>query len=240
MDNRKVINHVDAQLRPLAEAVSQAIKMQGTVATLSLWQPLPAISLLPFSLHARWPDRIDHLPLFATMTLLPGSGADRRLLEVPLCTPEEAYNARVYARWYRNEIGMAHADDFYLVDWEEGYNRHRKEIGQHLLAASSYLAIDTVQSRGTISLGSRPYLGRFATRRARRPSLLLPGRGVLSEEALTILASTHFAIFNLQRVRGARTEKRSRECLPLVGVFRFQRCSLHRARTIFLPLKMMK
>ncbi len=206
MDNSRIpVNHLDAQLRPLNDSVGQALATQGIVATLSLWHPVPALALLPFSLHARWPDQVDRLPLFATMTLLPCSGADRRLLEVPLCTPEEAYNARVYARWYRNEVKTAHDDDFYLVDWEEGYNRHRKEIGQRLLGANSFLAVDTVQPEGTIARGSRPYVGRFATRRAHRPSLLIPGRGALSEAALAILASTDLVIFNLQRVRGART-----------------------------------
>ncbi len=205
MDNRISENQLDAQLRPLIDSVAQALETQGIVATLSLWHPVPALALLPFSLHARWPDQIDRLPLSATMTLLPCSGADRRLLEVPVCTPEEAYNARVCARWYRNEVKAAHDDDFYLVDWEEGYNRHRKEIGQRLLGANSYLALDTVQPEGTIARGSRPYLGRFATRRAHRPSLLIPGRGTLSETARTVLASTDLAIFNLQHVRGART-----------------------------------
>ncbi len=207
MDNHLPENHLDAQLQPLVDSVAQALETQGTVATLSLWQPVPTIALLPFSLHARWPDRIAQLPLFTTMTLLPGSGADRRLLEAPLCTPEKAYAARMYARWYRHETGTTSPGDLELVDWEEGYRRHRKEIGQRLLGANSYLAIDTVQPTGTITRGPRPSLGHFATRNARRPSLLLPGRGALSEAALTTLASTDLAVFNLQRVRGARTRE---------------------------------
>src|SRR5205823_3803660 len=142
-------SHFDTQLWPLVSSVAQALERRGTVATLSLWQPVPALALLPFSLHARWPDRVNCLPLSTTMTLLPCSGADRGLLEVPLCTPEEVYKARVYARWYRNEMKTAHDGDFYLVDWEEGYYRHRKELGQRLLGANSYLAIDTVQPEGT-------------------------------------------------------------------------------------------
>jgi hypothetical protein len=175
------------------------------VATLSLWQPLPALALLPFSLHARWPDRIDQFPLSASMTLLPCSGADRHLLEVPVCTPDEAYQARLYARWYRDEMHTDHEGDFKLVDWEEGYRKHRQELGQCLLGANSYLAVETVQPEGSTARRSRPYLGRFATRGPRRPSLLIPGRGALSESALATLASTELAIFNLQRLRGART-----------------------------------
>lgn len=205
MDNRIPGNKLNEQLRPLIDSVIQAFETQGIVATLSLWHPVPALALLPFSLHARWPDQVDRLPLSATMTLLPCSGADRRLLEEPVCTPEEAYSARVFARWYRNEAKIAHDDDFYLVDWEEGYNRHRKESGQRLLGANSYLAVDTVQAEGIITRGSRPYLGRVATHRAQRPSLLIPGRGNLSEAAHTVLASTDLVIFNLQRVRGTRT-----------------------------------
>jgi hypothetical protein len=206
MDNRVPNNyHLDRQLWPLVSSVAQALETRGIVATLSLWQPVPALALLPFSLHARWPDRVDRLPLSTTMTLLPCSGADRALLEVPLCTPEEAYTARVCARWYRNEMKTAHDGDFRLVDWEEGYHRHRKDGGQRLLGANSYLAVDTVRPEGTIARGSRPYLGRFASRRAYRPSLLIPGRGALSEAALAVLASTDLAVFNLQRLRGTRT-----------------------------------
>src|SRR5438046_10274797 len=108
MDNRISNNHLDTQLWPLVSSVSQALETRGIVATLSLWQPIPALALLPFYLHAHWPDRVDGLPLSTTMTLLPCSGSDRSLLDVPLCMPEEAYKARVYARWYRNEMKMAH------------------------------------------------------------------------------------------------------------------------------------
>jgi hypothetical protein len=205
MNNPPLHTSLETQLQPLARPVARALQTRGIVATLSLWQPLPALALLPFSLHARWPDRIDQFPLSASMTLLPCSGADRHLLEVPLCTPDEAYQARVYARWYRGEMHTSHEYDFYLVDWEEGYHNHRQKLGQYLLGANSYLAVDVVQPEGTIARRPRPFLGRFALRGVRRPSLLIPGRGALSEAALATLASTELAIFNLQRLRGART-----------------------------------
>lgn len=205
MHNPPSHTELETQLLPLVSSVATALQTRGTVATLSLWQPLPELALLPFSLHAHWPDRIDQYPLYASMTLLPCTGADRHLLEVPLCTPDEAYQARVYARWYRDERQTNHTYDFYLVDWEEGYRKNRQKLGQCLLGANSYLALETVQPDGSTIRRPRPYLGRFATRDARRPSLLLPGRGVPSAAAYATLASTDLAIFNLQRLRGART-----------------------------------
>jgi len=217
MNNPPLQTALEAQLLPLVSPVARALQTQGTVATLSLWQPLPALALLPFSLHALWPDRIDQFPLYASLTLAPCSGADRHLLEVPLCTPDEAYQARLYARWYRNEMQTSHTYDFYLVDWEEGYHKHRQKLGQYLLGANSYLSVETVQPKGNTIRRPRPYLGRFAIRDARRPALLLPGRGILSEAAQATLASTDLAIFNLQRLRGART------CDTLKGVLAIRR-----------------
>jgi hypothetical protein len=196
---------IDEQLLPLLPVVAQALEAQGIVVAMSLWHAIPAVALLPFYLHAKWSDRVDDPPLLATTTLLPCSGTDRRLLEEPLCTPSDAYNARVYARWCRSEMGTQLAGDFYLTDWEEGYRRHREQVAHHLLGANSYLAVDTVQPIGNCLHGSRPSLGRLASRGAPRPTLLLPGRGVLSDQALVALSSSQLAIVNLQQVRGPRT-----------------------------------
>lgn len=196
---------IDEQLLPLIPAVVQALETQGIVVVMSLWHVIPVVALLPFYLHARWPDRVDVFPLLATTTLLPCSGADRRLLEEPLCTPSDAYNARLFARWCRGEMGTQFPGDFYLTDWEEGYRRHREQVAHRLLGANSYLAVDTVQPNGTCLHGSRPSLGRLASRDAPRLALLLPGRGVLSDQALAALSSSQLAIVNLQQVRGSRT-----------------------------------
>lgn len=198
-------NQIDEQLLPLFPVVAQALEKRGIVAAMSLWHAIPVVALLPFYLHAKWPDRVDGLPLLATTTLLPCSGADRRLLEEPRCTPSDAYDARVYARWCRDEMGTQLPGDFYLSDWEEGYRRHREQVAHRLLGADSYLAIDTVLPDGTHSHSSRPALGRLASRSAPRPALLLPGRGVLSDQALADLSSSQLAIVNLQQVRGPRT-----------------------------------
>lgn len=201
MDSKQI----DEQLLPLLPAVAQALETQRIVAAVNLWHAIPTVALLPFYLHAKWPDRLDGLPLLATTTLLPCSGTDRRLLEGPLCTPSDAYNARVYARWCRSEMGTHLPGDFYLADWEEGYRRHRELVAHRLLGADSYLAIDTVLPDGTHSPSSRPTLGRLASRSAPRPALLLPGRGVLSYQALASLSSSQLTIVNLQQVRGPRT-----------------------------------
>lgn len=196
---------IDEQLLPLLPAVAQALETQRIVAAVSLWHAIPVVALLPFYLHARWPDRVDGFPLLATTTLLPCSGTDRRLLEEPLCTPSDAYNARVYARWCRGEMGTQLPGDFYLADWEEGYRRHREQLAHRLLGANSYLAIDAVLPDGTRSPGSRPTLGHLASRSAPRPTLLMPGRGVLSDRAVASLSSSQLTIVNLQQVRGPRT-----------------------------------
>jgi len=199
------IASMDEQLLPLLPSVISALESEGIVTMVSLWHPIPAVALLPFYLHARWPDRVDRFPLLATTALLPYSGADRRLLEEPWCTPADAYKARMYARWYRSEMHIQHPDDFYLADWEEGYKRNREQVGTRRLGASSYLAIDTIQPDGTRSRGSRPYLGRLASRSAPRPTLLLPGRGILSDAAFAHLSLSQLAIVNLQQLRGTRT-----------------------------------
>ncbi|HEY1350711.1 MAG TPA: hypothetical protein VGF67_13895 [Ktedonobacteraceae bacterium] len=159
MEHRLSSQYLDTQLMPLISSVAHAIETRGIVAMLSLWQPVSALALLPFSLHARWPDRIDGLPLSATMSLLPCSGADRRLLEMPLCTPKEAYRARAYARWYRNEMQTNQDGDFQLVDWEEGYYCHQAAPGQRLLGANSFVAVDAVQPGELSGAGLAPIWG---------------------------------------------------------------------------------
>jgi hypothetical protein len=197
--------YLDAQLSPLLAPLEQALQIQGPVIALCLWQTLPEAALLLPHLHLRWPDRIEHLPLVFTSTLLPCTGADQRHLSMPAYVPADAYWARVAARWYRDVTKTHHSPDFTLCDWEEGFNRHREELAGRTLGAHSYLAIDTVLSDGRLDAGSRSVLGRLVARNAPRPAILVPGRGTLSTSALDHLASSTLAIVNLQRVRGART-----------------------------------
>lgn len=211
------VEAADAALTPLVEPAQQAIARKGPVLVVGLWEPIPFLPLLPFHLHLRWPDRAQSLPLSADMSLMPVQSADQLLLQTPLYAPDNCYSNRVFARWYRNETGTAQPNDFRLCDWEEGYRRHRADVGDTPLPACAYVAVTVVQPSGTRRQMARPRLGRFAGRGAHRPLLLIPGRGADTDEALIQLAQGALLIINLQETRTIRARQAVRQALEYRG-----------------------
>lgn len=200
---------VDVALRPLLPAVRQSLRDQRAVLAVQLWQPIPALALLPFHLQLRWPDLVGELPLTLTMALAPYRQADRVLADVPLYTPEQVYDqTRMVARWYRTEVGELLPGDLELQDWEVGYRQHRVVLQGRVLPGAAYIPIGRVSVTGELARpSSRPVLGRYLGRGAPRPLLLVPGSHADTEAARAQLAAAGYVILNAQGLGGQRTRQ---------------------------------
>ncbi len=195
----------DGALHTLLGPLRRAVAERRPVLAVQLWTPVSRAALLPFHLQLRWPDQVDGLPLNATMSFAPFQHADRALTQTANYALEEAYMSRRFAGWYRNETGAAMPNDLHLQDWEEGYFKHRAQLRGRVVPACGYAVIGSVQPSGDVRRAPRPVLGRFASRQAHRPLVLVPGRGADTEAALAELADTTLAILNVQQAHGVRT-----------------------------------
>lgn len=204
---------VDDALSRLLCPLEAAVSACRLVVAHSLWRPVPYVALLPHHLHLCWPDRIKSLPMNVQFAVVPFLARDSELMNIPLYSPGAAREARRIARYKRHKEQRNLSFDFVHADWEEGFARNRSHLKGKNLSASSFVAVDVVTSTGEIVRGRRPVLGRIASRRDLRPSILVPGKRNITQKTHESLAKADVLLINLQQIRGHRTLEVIREVL---------------------------
>ncbi len=214
------LRQVDEDLSPLLEPLRMATQTSRPTVALRLWDTWPAISLLPFHLHLRWPDAIESLSLFADISMVPFTASDVETAEsYHLYEAGEAHQRRARARWARYTERRGVKDDYFFADWEDCIKR-RPELRSLTLSPMSFVAIDRVSATGIIRHGARPRLGRYCGRGEPRPRLLVPGLRGIAPDAVEVLAEADLLIVNLQGLRGRRTVQGIRSVMEARGEYR--------------------
>lgn len=194
---------IDAELSALLPALQRT--EHGRVVVLAQVRRVEFVGLIPFQLHARWPDALHWLPLTATVAVIPFSAADLAVACLPLYRVSDVRAARLSARSTRHTESRNFRDDFVHPDWEAGAARLRGQLDHILLPACAFVSIERVRNDGGGNRMPRPTLGRHADRHAPRPRVLTPGARGTSTQAVEALASADLVVVDLQRLRGKRS-----------------------------------
>lgn len=218
-----LVQIVDGQLQSLLQCLSLALYSQKAVIALQMWQHSHYFSLLPFHLHLRWTNVIDHLPLTFRMGIAPFLKAHEALASSPLYKVKDVICAREEARRARGEKHSFLPEDFSITDWERGCNNHFEELKNRLLPGASFLRIDEVLPDGSINKGNRFLLGKLASRQLPCPTLLTPAKSGISRYSARVFAGLDLMLVNLQGLRGRRVINSVRNVLHARG---FDRASL--------------
>jgi hypothetical protein len=200
----QLLADVDSQLSGFVDPLNQAIVTRTCLALILPWQRIPYVSLLPFHIHLRWPDRLRSLPLNPRIGVVPFFESDASMAATPLYTVADVTRARREARVLRHKEGRCIEGDLTEQDWESKVKKRFSRFSALKLPASSYVAIDRLNADGDIRQGHRSVLGRLA-RSGPRPSVLVPARRGISARAASAFTNLDLLVVNAQGIRGQRT-----------------------------------
>lgn len=198
-----LLSAIDGELQPLLAALRQC--ETGTVVAFTAWRPTGSVSLLPFHLHVRWPDRLPWLGLNASLAVVPFTAADFAMAAHPLHQVEEVRRARRTAKTQRYADKRDLPKDCVLSDWEIAVERDRDRFDDLVLPSAAFAWIHKVKANGDVIGVPRPTLGRHAKRDAPCSLVFVPGGREPSRRTIQTLAGTDLLIVDLQRVRGKRS-----------------------------------
>lgn len=204
---------LDTELAKLLPALQRAEK--GLVIALVQFRRVSFVGLIPFQLHACWPDALHWLPLTSTIAVIPFSASDEEIASfMPLYHVSDVREARRRARWARYNEKRDRPGDFQHPDWEEGVAR-RASLTNKILPPCAFVSIERVCPDGRTIPSPRPILGRHAGRGAPRPRVLIPGAGPTSGRAAERIASADLVIVDIQGLRGWRSLQAARSVLAV-------------------------
>jgi len=209
---------IDERLESLLPGLRLAVETRKTIIVLQLWRRTSCVALLPFHLHARWPDAVRELPLSSVFGIVPFSQADLLIADLHLYSISEASCVRKEARKIRHQENRLLDSDLQITDWEQGFGRHHELAGTRL-SGTAYVAIDRVSPEGAIVPGHRA-LGRIAVRVGIRPSVLVPPRSGVKNGSADCLAGVDVLVVNLQSLRGRKVLEGVGKVLKARGVRR--------------------
>lgn len=202
-------------------ALQEAFSRNAPVLVFCSWAPSGSLPASVASLMLCAPARLRRVPLNLELGFAPYTTVDSVALGLERFAIRRIADARNGARVYRFERRTAYARDLINSDWDYALQRLCREQPDRCLGINSYLAVDCVETDGTVIPGTRPVIGNRVRRGEQRlPRLLGLRARNSSTRSVRRVADTDLLLINLHQGRGVRTAALTHEVLSTRAVSR--------------------
>lgn len=201
LEDVEPVDDAAATAEVLLPAWRSALAANDLVVVLSPWRRLLGSLVLPFHLYLTKPAELGSLGLHPNPLIAPLRFADLEWLKEP------RYDA-AHARELRKPIRLALADSASSsrrrTDWESAVVNRPERI-PYRLPAISFQSLGILSRDGSLRRVPRPVIGRHASRRLRKDSVVAAKAGRLTRQMSALAATCDSIFINVQGVRGPRS-----------------------------------
>lgn len=192
------IRKTAALIQPTFES---ALESRSLEVVLSLWHRLTDPLATPFQIYLECPEAYGHLGLHPRPLIAPLTRTDEDVLRLALF---DAKRAREIRRPIRLALAGTRNPSQKRTDWEDAIVERPTRI-PNKSPALSFQCLEVVGKNGIARRLSRPVIGRYASRKMLRDSVLAVARGPLNSAMHKTIAPADCSFLSVQGIRGRTT-----------------------------------